>query len=92
MIRKGDSAELVYYWFDERGRDLTESSTAKLYLMWDSITMHRTDGALVRLVTPLAEGESETAAEGRLRAFLTLAYPQVRHFIPGAYAKINSAQ
>jgi len=89
LIRHGDAAELVYYWFDERGRDLTESYIAKWYLIWDSIVMHRTDGALVRLVTPVTPNETEGAAEGRLRGFLALAYPHIKVFIPGSTA-INS--
>jgi len=86
LIRRGEVAQLVYYWFDERGRDLTETTIAKWYLLQDSITMHRTDGALIRLTTPLAEGENETDAAKRLNGFLALSYPQVRSFIPGASA------
>jgi hypothetical protein len=48
--------------------------------------MHRTDGALVRLITPLAGGESEAAASGRLNDFLAAAYPKITAFIPGAGA------
>ncbi|HEU0117617.1 MAG TPA: VPLPA-CTERM-specific exosortase XrtD [Alphaproteobacteria bacterium] len=86
LIRRGTSAELVYYWFDERGRDLTETTNAKWHLLWDSILMHRSDGALVRLVTPLSTSENEADAEARLNAFLTLARPEMKHFIPGADA------
>jgi len=84
LIRRGDDAQLVYYWFDERGRDLAETTEAKWYLLQDSIMMHRTDGALVRLVTSLASQENEPAAERRLNTFLTAAYPQLKLFIPGA--------
>ena len=84
VIRKDHEAALVYYWFDERGRDLTETYYAKWYLLWDSITMHRTDGALVRLVTPLAGENSETTGDQRLHLFLDQAYPVIKTFIPDA--------
>ncbi len=83
LIRRADEAELVYYWFDERGRNLTETYGAKWYLLQDSIVMHRTDGALIRLMSPLASGESEAAADKRLSGFLALSYPQITAFIPG---------
>jgi exosortase D (VPLPA-CTERM-specific) len=84
LIRRGDAAQLVYYWFDERGRDLTETYGAKWYLLRDSIAMHRTDGALIRLVTPLKTDESEAAAAQRLMDFLALAAPEVAAIIPGS--------
>lgn len=83
LIRRGEAAEVVYYWFDERGRDLTDTGAAKWYLLWDSIFMHRTDGALIRLVTPLATSESETAGEARLDDFLGTVWGQIGVFVPG---------
>ena len=83
LIRRGDEGELVYYFFDERGRDITETTAAKWYLLRDSIIMHRTDGALIRLVTPLAKGESEAAGDKRLADFLGVVWPVVGRFVPG---------
>jgi exosortase D (VPLPA-CTERM-specific) len=84
LIRRGNNAQLVNYWFQERGRDLTETTIAKWYLLVDSLLMHRTDGALVRLGTTLAPGEDKAAAEARLNSFLPLAYPPLTAFIPSA--------
>ena len=84
LIRKGGQAELAWYWFDERGRDVVETTYAKWYLLLDSITMHRSDGALVRLATPLGPGEDAAAGDARLQEFLQLAYPALAGFIPGA--------
>ena len=82
VIKKAGTSQLVYFWFDERGRDITETSYAKWYLLLDSIRLHRTDGALVRLVSPIEAGETEAAADARLRDFLSLAYPVLTNFIP----------
>jgi len=84
VIRRGDAAELVYYWFDERGRNLTETYSAKYYLLRDSILMNRTDGALIRLATPIGARESEADAGRRLNEFLTLTVSRIGAFIPGS--------
>ena len=58
IIQKGSGRDLVYYWFDERGRGVADEYAAKWYLLVDSIFQNRTDGALVRLVSQIAPGES----------------------------------
>jgi exosortase D (VPLPA-CTERM-specific) len=82
LIGRGDQRQLVYYWFDQRGRDLTSEWAVKWYLLHDRVTTGRSDGFLVRLVTPVAapggsgqtagQGmvEAEAAADRRLRQFL----------------------
>ena len=47
----------------------------KWLVIYDLFTMHRTDGAMVRLVTPIALGESVAAAEQRIVRFFQEAYP-----------------
>ncbi|HUY68714.1 MAG TPA: VPLPA-CTERM-specific exosortase XrtD, partial [Alphaproteobacteria bacterium] len=84
LIRRGDAAAIVYYWFDERGRDMTETIAAKWYLLRDSILMNRSDGAVIRLIAPLAPGESAAAAGRRIDGFLAAVYPKIGAFIPGA--------
>jgi hypothetical protein len=46
-IGKGEDRQLVYYWFQEQGRVLTNEHLAKLFLFWDALTRNRTGGALV---------------------------------------------
>lgn len=84
LIQRGDDTQIIYYWFDERGRDLTETYSAKWYLLLDSLRMHRSDGALIRLAAPVAKGESTNGAEKRLNAFLNAIYPDIQTHIPGA--------
>jgi len=38
LIRKGDVANVVYYWFDGRDRDITNEYAAKWFIFWDSLT------------------------------------------------------
>lgn len=87
IIQKGNNTQLVYYWFEQRGRRLTNDYIAKFYTVWDSMTMGRTDGALVRVITPIGRGENaEAEADRRLRDFLSRAMPELQRFVPPASA------
>ena len=82
VIQKGLSRALVYYWFDGRGRRVTNEYLAKWYILWDGIMRRRTDGALVRLVTPLAGAGDEAAADARLLRFLDSVEPKFAVHVP----------
>jgi exosortase D (VPLPA-CTERM-specific) len=69
QIQKGEYRQLVYYWFKQRDRLLTNEYLVKWYLFWDALTRNRTDGALVRLTTVLDTGESWSEADSRLVQF-----------------------
>jgi EpsI family protein len=82
QIHKEDQRQLVLYWFQERGRILASEFAVKWYLLWDAVTRHRSDGALVRLTTAIDPGESEAAAEARLVAFADTVRPLLTEYIP----------
>ncbi len=82
QIELGSQKQLMYYWFQQRGRIITNEYLVKWYLFWDSITRSRSDGALVRLVTPLATGESVEKAELRLRDFAANAVERLPRYVP----------
>jgi exosortase D (VPLPA-CTERM-specific) len=83
VIQNGDQRELVYYWFMQRGRIVTSEYLVKWYLLIDSLTKHRTDGALVRLIIPLPPDTSANSAEGVLQAFTRAISPRLGSYIPG---------
>jgi exosortase D (VPLPA-CTERM-specific) len=80
VISKGEFDMLVYYWFRQRGRDLESEFPMKFALLYDSITKHRTDGALVRYVIPVKGGIQQ--ADKKLSDFVKLHYPILPRFIP----------
>jgi exosortase D (VPLPA-CTERM-specific) len=83
IIQKGDSKQLVYYWFQQRGRTITNEYLVKWYLFYDSITMNRTDGSLIRLITSVNAGENIEAADQRLQAFIKDLIPVLPAYLPG---------
>ncbi len=83
VIEKGNVKQLVYYWFQQRGRVVTNEYLMKWYLFWDSATLMRTDGALMRLTTVLNPGQDIAIADERLEAFVREMAPLVPEFVPG---------
>jgi len=82
VIQKGEQRQLVYYWFNQRGRLLTNELTVKWFILYDGITRHRSDGALIRLVTPVAAGEDLALADRRLTGFMNTIAPRLRSHVP----------
>ena len=74
---------LSYYWFPQRGRILTNLYQLKIYTFWDSLTKQRTDGALVRVITPVMQNEKLSDAETRLQGFVKETLPILDEYIPG---------
>jgi exosortase D (VPLPA-CTERM-specific) len=74
--------ELVYYWFPQRGRILTDLYQLKFYVFWDALTRRRTDGAMVRIITPLYASEQTADAEVRLQGFAREIAPVLEQFLP----------
>jgi len=82
LMVKNDYRQLSYFWFPMRGRILTSLPQVKLYTFWDSLTRQRTDGALVRVITPVEGGEDIEQAEKRLTGFVRVIEPVLDGFIP----------
>ncbi len=61
---------------------LTNLYEVKLFGFWDALTRRRSDGALVRLITPVYQNESVQDADARLQGFTKLIVPVLDEFIP----------
>jgi len=59
-VRKGLDRQIVLYWYQSHGRVIASEYWAKIYMVLDAIRIHRTDAALVRVVTPFNENRAET--------------------------------
>jgi exosortase D (VPLPA-CTERM-specific) len=91
VIEKNSVRELVYYWFDERGRKIANEYWSKWYLLTDAIIKNRTDGSLVRLSTQISAGESERDADERLKSFMGDVLPSLTQYLPsGGVGEVRS--
>ena len=82
IIQKNDQRQLVYYWFEQRGRRISSEYWMKWYLFKDALMMNRTDGALVRLVAPSPVSEPIEKADERLQSFLKVSMPILNEYVP----------
>ena len=80
LMVKGLQRDLVLYWYQGRGRAIASEYTAKFWMITDALTRNRTDAALVRIVVPITNTESESRAQGI--AFVQTVYPHLSEFIP----------
>ncbi len=83
VIQKGLSEQLVYFWYDQRGRKMASDYLAKAVTVLDAVAIGRTDGALMRLITPLARNETEEDADRRLQDFMAESLSVFPTFVPG---------
>jgi EpsI family protein len=82
IIQQGEGRQLVYYWFHERHRIITNEYLVKWYLMWDGITLNRSDGALIRFVTPIGKNEEPAVADARMAEVLAQATHALQDYLP----------
>jgi EpsI family protein len=82
VIAKGEDRQLVMYWYLAHDRAVASEYWAKFYLITDAIQMNRSDGSLVRLTTPIPDGESVDAAQQRLLSFAGDVVPLLSDYIP----------
>ena len=82
IIAKGDARQVVLYWYWAHDRGVASEYWAKFYLVADSIRMNRTDGALVRITTPMYRGETVDAAMQRIMPFTSSVTPLLESYIP----------
>ncbi len=82
IIQKGLTRQIVYYWFEGRGQRETNDVRAKLKVLADSLLKGRTDGALVRYVTPIGPNETEAGADARLLRFIAESLQPLPKYVP----------
>ncbi|MDJ1008320.1 MAG: VPLPA-CTERM-specific exosortase XrtD [Paracoccaceae bacterium] len=82
VIQKGLERQLVYYWFEQRGKRFTNDFAAKLSVVEDGFRIGRTDGALVRFTTPIVGNETEAAADARLQRMMAAVLPELPGYVP----------
>lgn len=82
LIQKGDSIQVVYYWFEGRNRNITNEYLAKWYVFWDSLWQQRSDGALVRIVAFVPDASQVALADSQIEKFLQDFYPLMSRYAP----------
>ncbi len=82
IVAKGQERQLVMYWYQAHGRATASEYMAKFYLIADSIKMNRSDGGMVRIVTPILSSETLEQTQARATDFARSLYPMLDAYIP----------
>jgi len=82
IVSKGTSRDLVLYWYQAHGRVTASEYWAKIFLVTDAIRLQRTDGALVRVVTPIEGAGGQAAAQSAALQFAHELLPLLDRYIP----------
>ncbi len=80
VYRKGGESTLFLYWFQVRGRSLTDEYSLKLAEIWNSMTQRRRDSTFVRISMPC--GADDRKAMVSATQFIKDFYPVIRDFLP----------
>ena len=80
VIQNGDHKELLVYWYQGRGRSVASEYWGKVYTVFDSVRLRRSDGAMVRVTVPLAG--SEAAALEAAKDLSAKAAAALSDFVP----------
>jgi EpsI family protein len=86
VIEKRGVRQIVYYWFEERGRHITEEGTLKYYALRDALIDNRSDGALVRIVAPVHAGD-EAAADSMAGKLIVSTSALLQNYVPGQISR-----
>ncbi len=82
VVAKGEARELVLYWYQAHGRAVASEYWAKYYLVKDAIALNRSDGSLIRIVTPINENETTASAQQRAVEFARALMPALAQVVP----------
>jgi EpsI family protein len=84
LIQKGLDQQIVIYWYQSQGRVVASEYWSKFYTVLSSIRMHRTDAALIRIISTV-EGTQQTDEEkaeiGAIN-FVRDLFPLLRQYLP----------
>jgi exosortase D (VPLPA-CTERM-specific) len=82
VIEKQGVRQIVYYWFEERGRHIAKEGTLKYYALKDALVDNRSDGALIRIVAPI-HAEDEAAADSMAGKLVADTSAFLQSYVPG---------
>jgi EpsI family protein len=80
VIQSGDYKSLMIYWYQGRGRNVASEYWGKVYTVFDSVRLRRSNGAMVRVTVPI--GNSEADAEKAAIEFASAASAVLPEFVP----------
>jgi EpsI family protein len=82
LIERGGDRQLAYYWYQGRGRITASEYANKLWLIVDAARLHRSNGALVRVMSPVDRTQDADAAGAMVAGFVRQVFPRLETYLP----------
>ena len=80
LIQKDRDQMLVLYWYQSQGRVIAGEVPARIAMVKSALVRNRTDGAIVRVMSPIYGNVRETT--DRLVAYVQAMYPLLGNYLP----------
>jgi len=80
LIQKDREQQVVFYWYQSQGKAIAGELAARVAMLKNSILRHRTDGALIRISSPVYGNMQQTS--DRLVQYIQVMYPMLSAFLP----------
>ena len=61
IVEKGNQREVMVYWYQGRGLTTASEYIDRMYKIYDSMFTRRSDGAMVRVLTKIVDGDEDRA-------------------------------
>jgi EpsI family protein len=82
VISQSGNKNVVIYWYQAHGRSIAGEYEARAYMALDAVIRNRTDGALVRVISPVSSDEDIASARARAEEFSSKMATRLPDFIP----------
>jgi EpsI family protein len=82
VVEHGGDKSVVIYWYQSHNRVIAGEFSAKFWLVVDSIKYQRSDSALVRVIIPVRNNDSEGATRFAV-GFIQTMFPAISTQLPG---------
>jgi len=80
LIQKGGDQQLAFYWYHSQGKAIAGEVAARVEMVKNAIFRNRTDGALIRVSSPVYGSVPETTEQ--LIKYIQAMYPSLSQFLP----------
>jgi EpsI family protein len=81
LVARGEDKSVVLYWYQSHNRVISGEFAAKYWLIADSIKYHRSDSALVRIVVPVRNDNTDLATRTAVE-FVKAVFPALSRQLP----------
>jgi EpsI family protein len=89
LVQKDRDVMLVVYWYQSQGRAIASEVDARMQMTKNAILRNRTDGALVRVTSPVYGSVADT--EALVVTYVQNVYPRLAAYLPDSSSPLSTS-